>query len=97
MPLCRAGQLEELWKAGGLEQVVERPLEITMEFASFPDFWEPFLLGQGPAGAFVRKVEGEHRQALRNEVKRRLGLASEDTPFSLAARAWAVRGVVPKR
>jgi SAM-dependent methyltransferase len=95
MPLCRAGQLEELWKAGGLEQVVERPLEITMEFPSFQDFWEPFLLGQGPAGAFVRKLEGERRQALRNEVKQRLGLKSENAPFSLAARAWAVRGIVP--
>jgi len=97
MPLCRAGQLEELWKAVGLEQVVARPLEITMGFTSFQDFWEPFLLGQGPAGAFVTKVEGERRQALRNEVKRRLGLASENAPFSLAARAWAVRGIVPGR
>ena len=91
-PLCRAGELSDLWKQGGLEQVEERPLEITMQFVSFADYWEPFLLGQGPAGAYLRKVPDTGRDALRAEVKRRLGLTSEQVPFSLTARAWAVRG-----
>jgi len=92
MPLCRAGELGALWKQAGLGQVEERPLDITMRFKSFADFWEPFLLGQGPAGAYARKLEGHQRQALREEVKRRLPLKTEDAPFSLPARAWAVRG-----
>jgi SAM-dependent methyltransferase len=94
MPLCRAGELGIFWRQAGLEQVAERPLEITMRFESFADFWEPFLLGQGPAGAYTRKLEGHQRQALREEVKRRLPIKAEDAPFSLPARAWAVRGVV---
>jgi SAM-dependent methyltransferase len=97
MPLCRTGELEELWKQGGLEHVVERPLDITMRFESFADYWDPFLLGQGPAGAYLRNVDGDRREALRGEVKRRLALRSEDAPFSLSARAWAVRGIVPTR
>ena len=33
-------------------------------------------------------------EALRTEVKRRLAVVSEETPFSLPARVWAVRGRV---
>ena len=95
MPLCRAGELGAFWKESGLEQVAERPLDITMRFESFADYWDPFLLGQGPAGAYLRTVDGNRRQALRGEVKRRLGSSPEDAPFSLSARAWAVRGIVP--
>src|SRR5262249_1621705 len=57
MPLCRAGELSELWKHGGLENVDEAPLSITMKFDSFADYWEPFLLGQGPAGAYLRTIK----------------------------------------
>jgi hypothetical protein len=94
MRLCRAGELGALWKEGGLERVEERPLAITMQFKAFGDFWEPFLIGQGPAGAYVRKLDTNGREALRLELKRRLQV-TEDAPFSLPARAWAVRGVVP--
>ena len=52
---------------------------------------------KGPAGVYLQNVDGDHREALRCEARRRLALASEDTPFSLAARAWAVRGIVPDR
>ena len=98
MPLCRAGELAEFWKQSGLVQVEERALlDMTMPFQSFADYWDPFLLGQGPAGAYVRRVDANRRQALRSEVKRRLVRESEDTPFTLPARAWAVRGVVQAR
>ena len=97
MQLCRAGELEALWKAAGLEHVTGRPLDIQMQFASFADYWDPFLLGQGPAGAYVARLDVQHRQALRAEVKRRLSLHSEESPFSLPARVWAVRGFVPAR
>lgn len=97
MPLSRAGELGELWRQSGLENVEERPLDITMRFESFADCWDAFLLGQGPAGAYVRKIGGDRQQTLRAEVKRRLALSADDSPFSLAARAWAVRGIVPKR
>jgi SAM-dependent methyltransferase len=96
MPLCRAGELGDFWKQSGLQQVEERALDITMRFGSFADYWEPFLLGQGPAGSYVRNLEDRQRQVLRAEVKRQLALGAEDAPFSLPARAWAVRGVVRK-
>jgi SAM-dependent methyltransferase len=97
MPLCREGALEALWRACGLVDVTGRPLDIEMKFESFADYWGPFLLGQGPAGVYVQRIDDAHREVLREEVKRRLGLHEENRPFSLQARAWAARGFVPTR
>ena len=94
MPLCRKGELSALWNEGGLEKVREEAIGIRMEFETFADYWEPFLLGQGPAGAYVRHLAGDKVEALRSELKRRLGLAGEDQRFVLDARVWAVRGIV---
>lgn len=91
-PLCRAGELEALWKQAGCKNVRERALEITTSFSSFAGFWDPFLLGQGPAGAFVKDLDPGRRAALRDELRRRLPISDNDGPFSLPARLWAVRG-----
>jgi SAM-dependent methyltransferase len=96
MPLCRAGELSDLWKRGGLEKVRERPIDISMRFKSFVDYWDAFLLGQGPAGSYVGRLDHDKLQALRSEVNRRLSLSAEDTPFVLPARVWSVRGTVPR-
>jgi len=97
MPLCRAGELSKLWRQGGLEKVRERSLTITMRFESFVDYWDPFLLGQGPAGAYVRSLNRDRVRALRDEVKRRVSPSVENLPISLSARAWSVCGTVPWR
>ena len=52
MPLCRSGELAQLWKKAGLENVREQPLNIEIRFDTFEDYWRPFLFGQGPAGAY---------------------------------------------
>lgn len=94
MPLCRVGELLQLWKQGGLKNVEERSLEITTRFENFRDFWDAFLLKQGPAGAYAASLDRNHLQALRREVKRILGASAENHAFDLRARAWAVRGTV---
>lgn len=95
MPLCRVGELAQLWTQGGLQSVHEQPLDITMRFGSFADYWDAFPLGQGPAGAYVRSLDGDRLRAVRGEVKRRLSVTADDAPFALPARVWAVRGSVP--
>lgn len=95
MRLCRQGELGQLWREGGLERVEERALNIQMRFESFADYWDPFLLGQGPSGAYVRSLEPGKRQALRDELRRRLSPDAGTAPFTLGSRAWAVRGFVP--
>jgi SAM-dependent methyltransferase len=92
MRLCRAGELDGLWRDAGLRDVQERPLDIEMRFASFEDYWAPFLLGQGPAGAYVRSSNANTVQALRDAVKARLRIKAEDAAIVLPARVWAVRG-----
>ncbi len=94
MPLCRAGELSALWKQGRLMDVLEQPIDIETRFNSFADYWDGFLLGQGPAGAYAARLKGANLDSLRNEVKRRLALPSVDAPFALPARMWAVRGTV---
>jgi hypothetical protein len=68
-----------------------------MRFDNFADYWDPLLLGQGPAGAYVQSIDANRRRALRAEVRVRLSIVSDDAPFALPARAWAVRGTVPAR
>ena len=97
MPLCREGELSQLWKQLGLKDVHEQPLDITMRFRNFADYWDPFLLGQGPAGAYARTVQGVRLQALREAVKQRLSVSDESRSFTLPARVWAVRGAVAPR
>jgi SAM-dependent methyltransferase len=96
MPLCRSGELLALWKEGGLTDVEEQPLEIAMQFRSFDDFWQPFLTGQGPAGAYVQQLLPERRLDLRDQVKCMLPRSRQHGAFELRGRAWAVRGRVPQ-
>ena len=97
MPLCRSGELAELWTKAGLTEVDEKPLDATLQFQSFADYWDPFLLGQGPAGAYVRRLDRVRAERLRAEVKNRLRLPRENVAFALPTRAWAVRGTVAEQ
>ena len=97
MPLCKRGQLSALWRAEGLLQVEEQPLTIDMRFASFDEYWTPFLGGQGPAGAYVAKLSAPDRDALRVRLRKQLLVDGADRPITLRARAWAVKGTVPPR
>jgi SAM-dependent methyltransferase len=97
MPLCRPGELAALWRSQGLLDVREEGLVIPLAFASFDDFWSPFLGGQGPAGAYVAALPAGLRHELEQRLRQRLLGAGNDRQITLKARAWAVRGVVPGR
>lgn len=94
MRFCRAGELSALWREAALDAVTEQPLNIETRFASFDDYWEPFLGKQGPAGAYVASLPDEARRALRDRLRRRLVGDRPDGPLVMHARAWAVRGTV---
>jgi SAM-dependent methyltransferase len=94
MPLCRRGELAALWREHRLQDVVEEPLTVETRFASFDDFWTPFLEGQGPAGAHVASLSADDREALRLRLRRRLLGAGPDKAIIMHARAWAVRGAI---
>jgi SAM-dependent methyltransferase len=86
---AREGQLKELFEAAGLGELEESTLEATVEFATFEEWWEPFTLGVGPAGAYARSLGADGLAAVRALCE-----ASLPSPFTLHVAAWAVRGIV---
>ena len=87
---AREGHLVELFGAAGLREIEESFLSVSVEHQSFEEWWEPFELGVGPAGAFVAGLD-EERQAELRELCREL---LPPAPFVPPARAWAARGLV---
>ena len=95
MPLCRPWELSLLWRGNGLDRVEEQAIAIELPFTSFDDYWTPFLDGQGPAGVYATSLSDANRDALAARLRDRLAGTSLDRSFTLHARAWAVKGVVP--
>ncbi len=89
-----ADALARLWAEAGLAQVETAALEVQMDFASFDDYWQPFLGGATPTSSYAPSLPEETRQTLRARLRRRLLGDGPDRPFILPARAWAVRGKI---
>lgn len=87
---ARAGHLTELFEAAGLGEVEETELHSAIEYESFDEWWEPFTLGVGPAGAYAKSLGPEELATVRDEARRIL----PEAPFTLEAVAWAARGTV---
>ncbi len=85
----RRGHLEELFEAAELREIEGDTLVVTVEHPTFEDWWEPFTLGVGPAGDHVASLEPQAVARLRERCRERLPAP----PFSVSARAWAVRGL----
>ena len=60
----REGHLAELCRAAGLPDLESSSLTVRVGFATFADWWEPFTLGVGPAGAYVAGLDPEARSSL---------------------------------
>ncbi len=89
--ICRPDALIVTLNVGGRSDVRCEPIEIETRFASFEDFWLPFLAGTGPAPPYVATLEEDHRQRLAQQLAQALDFNS-DGAFAMTARAWAVRG-----
>jgi SAM-dependent methyltransferase len=84
----RAGHLGELFASAGLEAVRESTVEASARFATFDEWWEPFTLGVGPAGAYAQALDEPARERLRARCNELLPAP----PFTLDTVAWAARG-----
>lgn len=85
------GGLGPLLGLAGLVEVEEGRLEVSMTFASFDDYWSPFLDGVGPAGDYLAGLAPADRDALHDELARRLGPG----PVRMTSSARWARGLVP--
>ena len=85
---AREGHLALLFDQAGLRKVEDGAIAVSVEHPTFDEWWEPFTLGVGPAGAHVARLGPNERERLR-ELCRQLQPAE---PFTVTAQAWAARG-----
>ncbi|HEV2873542.1 MAG TPA: methyltransferase domain-containing protein, partial [Thermoleophilaceae bacterium] len=92
MPFCTPAELGELLSTAGLAEVDVGPAVVSAGYDGFEDLWRPLESGVGPSGAYAAGLPAERREALKEELRRRLGVGNE--PFRLTARAWIAAGRV---
>jgi len=92
-PMCRAEAMVELFHGAGLADVEVTAIDIATPFASFDDYWRPFLGGQGPAPSYAMALDPAARTRLRDSLRQRLTFQANGS-LQLMARAWAARATV---
>lgn len=81
----REGDLAGLFAQAGLVRAQVTTLTVRVRYATFGQWWEPFTLGVGPAGAYAASLDPQHRHALRERCQRLLPAG----PVEVSATAWA--------
>jgi SAM-dependent methyltransferase len=89
LPGTAEGELSELFAAAGFHEIEETPLPLSVEHPTFEEWWEPFTLAVGPAGAYLAKLDAAQHEALREHLRATL----PEAPFVISARAWTARGL----
>jgi SAM-dependent methyltransferase len=87
-------ELVQLWTGAGLAGVRTTCIDLTLNFASFDDYWLPFLAGPTPSCQFAVAVDRQTGGELGRELRRIIPDMRPDGSFALPARALAVAGVV---
>jgi SAM-dependent methyltransferase len=82
---AREGHLATLFAQAGLDRTQVTTLTVQVRRASFADWWEPFTLGVGPAGAYVASLAPDRRAALAEQCRQLLPAG----PVEISATAWA--------
>lgn len=86
-PGTREGDLVRIFSNAGVHVVRASVVTATLRHETFEDWWAPFELGVGPAGAYLAALD----PATRTAIRERAG-ALVPVPFVHAVRAWAARG-----
>ena len=90
LPGVREGHLAVLCEAAALRKIASGSLTVHLQFATFEEWWGPFTLGVGPAGASVTRLDDAGRARLRYRCEQLLPAA----PFEVSGTAWSVLAVV---
>jgi ubiquinone/menaquinone biosynthesis C-methylase UbiE len=89
----KAGRLSALWNDCGLKEIEETELTVSATFASFEDYWLPYLEGQGHGGSYAKSLSRNLQETLRERVRQNILGTRAEGSFSLRAQAVAVRGI----
>ena len=82
------GQLVDIFRRAGLADVSQTVVESTVAFRDFADWWDPVLLGVGPAGRYIAMLDARGVARLEDALREEIG----DKAFTVRARAWAAVG-----
>lgn len=93
LPGTGEGDLGDLVRAAGLRDVREGTITVQVSYSSFEEWWEPYTLGVGPAGDYVRSLAEGARLELREHCRELL----PDGPFTVDATAWTFLAGPPGR
>jgi SAM-dependent methyltransferase len=91
MPGSREGHLAELAREAGLANIRSEALTVQVPFASFEEWWAPYLLGVGPAGSYVASLGSDLRDQVRESCRGRF----PEGPFEHGGTAWIVLAEAP--
>ncbi len=89
LPGTRDGQLASYATEAGLHEITSSALTVRGRFASYDEWWEPYLFGVGPLGDYVATLDPDHLSALKERCRGLLPPA----PFEQSAVAWCVRAL----
>jgi len=84
LPGVRDGDLARLFTQAGLGEARVGTLTVRIRHASFEQWWEPFTLGVGPAGAYLASLAPDDQAALRAQCRRVLPAG----PIEISAITW---------
>jgi SAM-dependent methyltransferase len=90
--ICDPNALRRLFERGRMSSVETRPFDIVARFASFDDYWNPFLAGYGIASRYLLGLPETRQRTLRDHLQQSLPV-SPDGSITLNIRAWGVMGV----
>lgn len=92
-----AESLSSLLTGAGLTDIEVTDLTMPCQFSSFDELWQRYLVGSsaGPTGVYVAGLTEDRREALKQRLRQDVLRERTDGPFTLRAKAWAVRSVVP--
>ena len=93
-PMCTPDGLRAFFEQANLENLTLHALDVVTRFASFDDYWDPFLTGQGSAPNYLAKQDQKVQAAIRERLKAVLPTNAQGG-IDLPARAWAIRGLRP--
>ncbi|HEY0373661.1 MAG TPA: class I SAM-dependent methyltransferase [Amnibacterium sp.] len=88
LPGARDGELVQLLAAAGLADVRGGELTVSLPYRDFDDWWQPYTLGVGPAGAYLAGLEAAARERLREHCAGRM----PPGPGVVTATAWLAVG-----
>jgi SAM-dependent methyltransferase len=90
-PGTREGELAEILSSAGMVEIEGEAITFDVEHHTFEEWWDPFLLGVGPAGRYVADLAPQSQERLAALIQADLSPA----PFTLSFRVWAARGLAP--